>query len=91
MDCLLPARLIQRLVFLQQTGKNQLIAYLSLLQARKYAQATLQAIVGAVRGLVLSLPDPRKAALAENLTQTTSSDIDSFIEAANEGASSGSF
>lgn len=82
MDCLLPSRLIQRLSFLEQTSKNQLVCYLSLLEARKYAQTTLQTLVGVVRGLVLSLPSPRKIALADDLTQTTSSDIDSFIEAA---------
>ena len=82
MDCLLPSRLIQRLSFLEQTSKNQLIAYLSLLQARNYAQATLEAIVVAVRSLVLSLPDQRKTALADNLTQTISADIDCLIDAA---------
>ena len=82
MDCLLPSRLIQRLSFLQQTSKNQLIAYLSLLQARNYARATLEAIVVAVRRLVLSLPDHRKIALANDLTQATSADIDCLINAA---------
>lgn len=82
MDCLLPSRLIQRLAFLQQTSKNQLIAYLSLLEARNYARATLEAIVVAVRSLVLSLPDQRKTALADNLTQAISADIDCLINAA---------
>ena len=82
MDCLLPSRLLQRLAFLEQVSRSQLIAYLSLLQARNYAQSTLQAIVGAVRHLVLSLPHQRQTTLAANLTQTTPSDIDSFIEAA---------
>jgi Site-specific recombinase XerD len=82
MDCLLPSRLIQRLSFLEETSKNQLITYLSLLAARNYAQATLDAIVVAVRTLVLSLPDQRKTVLADNLTQTTSSDIDCLIAAA---------
>mgnify|MGYP003298203273 CR=1 FL=1 len=82
MDCLLPSRLVHRLAFLEQTSKNQLIAYLCLLEARNYARSTLEAIVVAVRSLVHSLPDQRRTALADNLTQTTSSDIDSFIEAA---------
>jgi site-specific recombinase XerD len=82
MDCLLPSGLIQRLSFFQQTSKSQLITYLSLLQARNYAQATLEAIVVAVRRLVLSLPDHRKIALANNLSQATSSDIDCLINAA---------
>jgi site-specific recombinase XerD len=82
MDCLLPSRLIQRLAFLEQTSKSQLITYLCLLQARNYAQTTLEAIVVAVHSLVLALPDHRKSALANNLTQTTSSDIDGLIAAA---------
>jgi site-specific recombinase XerD len=82
MDCLLPSRLIQRLDFLQQTSKNQLTAYLSLLQARNYARTTLEAIAITVRKLVLSLPDPRKTALADNLAQTSSTDIDCLINAA---------
>jgi site-specific recombinase XerD len=82
MDCLLPARLIQRLTFLEETSKSQLITYLCLLQARNYAQATLGAIIVAVRSLVLALPDYRKSAVASNLTQTTASDIDGLIAAA---------
>lgn len=82
MACLLPSRLIQRLTFLEQTSKSQLITYLCLLQARNYAQTTLDAIVVAVRSLVLSLPDNRKSGVASNLTQTTSSDMDCLIAAA---------
>src|ERR1044071_2968510 len=82
MDCLLPARLIQRLAFLTETSKHQLTVYLRLLQARNYAQATLDAIVIAIRSLILSLPDQRKIALADNLTHATSADIDCFIAAA---------
>jgi len=82
MDCLLPARLIQRLSFLEVLSKHQLIAYLGLLQARNYAKSTLEAIVIAVRSLVLSLPDQRKTALADNLAQTTAADIDCLINAA---------
>ena len=82
MYCLLPSRLIQELAFLQQSSKNQLIAFLSLLQARNYALATLEAIVVAVRSLVLSSPDQRKTLLACDLTQSTSADIDRLIDAA---------
>src|SRR5262245_31729612 len=82
MDCLLPSRLIQRLSLLEETSKNHLIVYLSRLQASNYAQATFDAIVVAVRSLLLSLTHDRKIALADNLTQTTSSDIDCFIAAA---------
>jgi integrase/recombinase XerD len=82
MDCLLPSRLIQKLAFLGEASKHQLIAYLNLLQARNYAQTTLDAIIVAVRSLLLSLPDPRKTALANDLTQTTASDMDCLIDAA---------
>ena len=82
MDCLLPSRLIQRLSFLEVLSRNQLIAYLSLLQVRNYATSTLEAIIIAVRSLVLSLPDQRKAAIADNLAQTTAADIDCLINAA---------
>lgn len=82
MDCLLPSRLIQRLFFLEVSSKNQLIAYLSLLQTRNYAKSTLEAIVIAVRSLILSLPDQRKIAIADNLAQTTAADIDCLINAA---------
>src|ERR1044071_3183248 len=82
MDCLLPARLIQRLAFFTETRKHQLTLYLRLLQARNYAQATLDAIVIAVRSLILTLPDHRKTALADNLAHTTSADIDGLIAAA---------
>jgi len=71
-----------RLSFLEVSSKNQLIAYLTLLQARNYAKSTLEAIVIAVRSLVLSLPDQRKTVLADNLAQTTAADIDCLINAA---------
>jgi len=82
MDCLLLSRLLQRLSFLEVSSKNQLIAYLSLLQARNYAKSTLEAIVISVRSLILSLPDQRKTAVADNLAQTTAADIDCLINAA---------
>jgi site-specific recombinase XerD len=57
---------------------------LSLLEARNYAESTLKAIVSAIRKLTGNLPESRKAALADDLAQTTSQDITDFIAAAQK-------
>ena len=44
--------------------------YLSLLEARNYAESTLKAIISALKKLTGHLPDSRKAALADDLAQT---------------------
>jgi site-specific recombinase XerD len=82
MDSLLTPRLLQKLSFLGSTSKHQLISYLTLLEARNYAQGTLDAVVGIIKRLLLHLPQERLPAITDDLAQTTSSDIDCFVSSA---------
>jgi site-specific recombinase XerD len=82
MDCPLSSRFQSSLSFLTFTSQQQVLRYLSLLEARNYAEGTLKAIISALKKLTGHLPDSRKAALADDLAQTTSQDITDFIGAA---------
>ena len=53
---------------LQKPAKTNSSLTCACYRRANYAQATLDAIVIAVRSLVLALPDDRKIALADNLT-----------------------
>src|ERR1044072_8627328 len=82
MDSILSPRLLQKLSFLGSASKLQLISYLTLLEARNYAQSTLDGIVGIIKRLLLHLPQQRVSAITDDLSQTTSSDIDCFVSSA---------
>jgi len=84
MYCPLSSRFQSSLSFLTLTSQQQVLRYLSLLEARNYAESTLKAIVSAIKKLTGHLPDSRKAALADDLAQTTSQDITDFIGASQK-------
>jgi site-specific recombinase XerD len=83
MERLLVSRHLPTLSFLDTTGQAQVLSYLSLLQARNYAQGTLDAVVTIIKRFSRHLPAPRQAMLNKNLAQTTVQDIDGFIHAAS--------
>jgi site-specific recombinase XerD len=56
-----------------------MLQYLDLLATRRYAPATLTAIVKTLAGLLRSLPPERRGLLAEDSTQTTAQDISAFL------------
>ncbi|HEX8092007.1 MAG TPA: tyrosine-type recombinase/integrase [Blastocatellia bacterium] len=88
MDSLLASRLLQKLSFLGLASQDQLISYLTLLVARNYANSTLHAVVGMIKRLLLHLPPERRLIVTDNLSLTTSSDIDCFVNSASaEGLS----
>jgi hypothetical protein len=68
-------------------GKD--LRYLSLLEARNYAESTLKAIVSALKKLTSHLPDSRKATLAENqvINQDASKKFLSFAKIHSPSAS----
>jgi len=82
MDSLLSPRLLQKLSFLGSISKHQLVSYLTLLEARNYAQGTLDAIVGIIKRLLLHLPQQRLPTITDDLAKTSSSDIDYFVSSA---------
>lgn len=83
MDSLRSSRLLQRLSSLGSASKDQLTSYLTLLEARNYAQGTLDAVVTVIKRFLLHLPESRLPAISDDLTQTTASDMDSFVSAAS--------
>jgi len=56
-----------------------MLQYLDLLATRRYAPATLTAIVKTLAGLLRALPQERQGILAEDITQTTAQDISAFL------------
>ena len=82
MDSLLSPRLLQKLSFLGSASRRQLITYLTLLEARNYAHSTLDAVIGIIKRLLLHLPPGRVSLITDDLSQTTSSDIDCFVSSA---------
>ena len=83
MDSLLASRLLQKLSFLGLDSQAHLISYLTLLEARNYANSTLQAVVGMIKRLLLHLPPDRRLVITDDLTLTTSSDIHCFVSTAS--------
>ena len=83
MNSLLASRLLQKLSFLSLHSQDHLIGYLTLLEARNYAQSTLHAIVGIINRLLLHLPPQRRLIVTDDLTHITSSDIDCFVSSAS--------
>jgi site-specific recombinase XerD len=83
MDSLLYARYLPKLSFLHTTSQAQVLSYLSLLQARHYAQGTVDTVVTIIKKFSLSVPEPRQAMLHGNLAQATIQDVDAFIQTAS--------
>jgi len=83
MDSLLASRLLQKLSFLGSTSRDHLITYLTLLEARNYAQSTLHALIGIIKRLLLHLPHQRQLIVTDDLSLITSSDIDEFVNSAS--------
>lgn len=72
---------LQKLSPLSPASFQQVTLYLNLLQARNYARGTLILVIAALRRLLFYLPEPRRSAVASNLAETTSHDIDRFVVA----------
>ncbi len=84
MDCPISVRFAHALSFLTAANQQHVLRYLALLEARNYARGTLRVVIGAIKCLTRHLPDTRQAALAVDLTQTTSQDISNFVCAAQK-------
>jgi site-specific recombinase XerD len=83
MERLRVSRYRQQLSCLQTTSQVQVLSYLSLLQARNYAQGTLDAVVTIIKRFCCHVPEPRQAMINGNLAHTTARDIDGFIDTAS--------
>ena len=66
--------------------KQGLIAdYLAYLRARHYAPSVLEGTIRALKSFAVLMPEARQALLYQDLTQTTPTDIDAWIEASFHG------
>ena len=79
MDCSLPSLYQPTLAAFSTLSQHWMLQYLDLLATRRYAPATLTAIVRTLAGLLRALPLERQARLAADITQTTAQDISAFL------------
>ena len=79
MDCATTSPYQPMLVAFSEPNHRWILQYLDLLATRRYAPATLTAIVKTLAGLLRSLPQERQGILAEDITQTTAQDISTFL------------
>jgi site-specific recombinase XerD len=81
MDCSHTSPYQPALAVLSQPSQCWILQYLDLLATRRYAPATLTAIVKTLAGLLRYLPQERQGRLAADITQTTAQDISAFLSA----------
>ncbi len=76
MDSSLRSRLLYQLSFLEGHSQKFVLDHLEMLAARHYAQGSLESIVGVIKRFTNNLPAERRLIITENLTQTTTADLD---------------
>jgi site-specific recombinase XerD len=81
MDESVRSRFLAYLECLDSGGREQVIGYLRVIEARSYAPDTLRCAATALKLFVSSLPEERRALLSRDLSLSEPRDIDSFIEA----------
>jgi hypothetical protein len=79
MDCSPSSPYQPVLAAFRESSQRWMLQYLDLLATRRYAPATLTAIVKTLVGLLRALPQERHGILAEDITQTTAQDISTFL------------
>ena len=73
---------LRRLHFFSPQNQGLVAAYLAHLRARHYAPLTQEGALRALKCFAVLMPEARRAALYQDLTQTTPADIDAWIEVA---------
>jgi site-specific recombinase XerD len=71
---------LSRLHFFSIRNQGLVADYLAHLRARHYAPARQEATLRALKSFAVLMPEARQAALYVDLTQTTPSDIDAWVE-----------
>lgn len=79
MDSSLRSRLLYQLSFLEGNNQKFVLDYLELLDARNYARGSLEGVVVVIKRFVNNLPAERQFIIKENLTETTTADLDCFL------------
>src|SRR5262245_51642107 len=72
---------LQRLAMFGSTNQAFIADYLGHLRARHYAASVQEGTLRALKSFAVLMPEARQATLYANLTQTTPTDIDIWIEA----------
>jgi len=72
---------LQRLAMFSPANHGLIADYLAHLRARHYAPSVQEGTIRALKSFASLLPEARQATLYADLTQTTPTDIDSWIEA----------
>jgi site-specific recombinase XerD len=72
---------LSRLHFFSARNQGLVADYLAYLHARHYAPAMPEATIRALKSFAVLMPAGRQATLYHDLTQTTPTDIDAWIEA----------
>ena len=72
---------LSRLPFFSPQNQGLIADYLAHLRARHYAPSMQEAAIRALKSFAVLMPEARQAVLYQDLTQTTSADIDAWIEA----------
>ena len=73
---------LRRLHFFGPHNQRLIVDYLTHLRVRHYAPSTQEGTLRALKSFAVLMPEARRAALYQDLTQTTPADIDAWIEAA---------
>jgi site-specific recombinase XerD len=71
---------LSRLHFLSAQNQGFIADYLAYLRARHYAPAMQEGTIRALKSFAVLMPEARQAPLYADLTQTTPSDMDAWIE-----------
>jgi len=73
---------IQRLAMFSPANQGLIADYLAYLRARRYGSAMQEGTIRALKSFAVLLPEARQATRVRDLTQTTSTDVDAWIETA---------
>jgi len=68
--------------FLSPQNQDLIKDYLIYIRARRYGPAMQEGTIRALKNFLVLMPEARQATLAHDLTQTTATDVDAWIEAA---------
>ena len=68
--------------FLSPQNQDLIKNYLVYIRARRYGPAMQEGTLRALKNFIVLMPEARQATLAYDLTQTTATDVDAWIEAA---------
>jgi len=68
--------------FLSPQNQDLIKNYLVYIRARRYGPAMQEGTIRALKNFIVLMPEARQATLAHDLTQTTATDVDTWLEAA---------